>query len=123
MAFRTIIAGSRGIRDYGIVANAIDFWLPWTPSVVLSGCAQGVDMLAIRWATDRSVPVERYPADWTTHGRRAGLVRNVVMAQSAEALLAIWDGVSPGTAHMIRTAKSHGLKVCVHLLAIQRRAA
>lgn len=36
------------------------------------------------------------------------------MADNAEALIAIWDGKSKGTRHMIEVAKEKGLKVYVH---------
>ena len=52
-------------------------------------------------------------AEWKKWGRRAGYRRNVQMAQHADALIAIWDGKSPGTRHMIETANAHGLAVFV----------
>jgi hypothetical protein len=110
---RTIIAGSRGITDINEVVNAVSGCL-WMPSVVLSGCARGVDKLGEQWAAMNDVVVERYPADWVLHGMRsAGRIRNVLMAERAEALIAVWDGVSPGTRHMIRVARNYGLLVAV----------
>jgi hypothetical protein len=35
------------------------------------------------------------------------------MAQHADALVAIWDGKSPGTKHMIEVAKARGLSVFI----------
>jgi hypothetical protein len=35
------------------------------------------------------------------------------MAQNADALIAVWDGQSPGTKHMIDVAKARGLRVFV----------
>ena len=66
-----------------------------------------------RWARENGVPVERYPADWEGLGKRAGYVRNVSMAERAEALIAVWDQQSRGTQHMIRIANNHGLHVFV----------
>jgi hypothetical protein len=36
------------------------------------------------------------------------------MAQDAGALIAIWDGVSRGTADMLTRATRHGLRVYIH---------
>jgi hypothetical protein len=36
------------------------------------------------------------------------------MARYAEALVAVWQGNSPGTEHMIAVARARGLKVFVH---------
>ena len=41
-------------------------------------------------------------------------MRNLQMAKNAEALIAIWDGKSKGTQHMIRIAKQYGLEVYVY---------
>lgn len=111
---RTIIAGSRGIID----PNCVDFAVAncgWYPTVVLSGTASGVDTLGERWAEQSGVPVERYPANWILHGKRAGPIRNSFMASKAEALIAIWDSQSRGTQHMIEEARQRGLRVFIKM--------
>lgn len=44
-------------------------------------------------------------------GRGAGFKRNVRMAKYADALVAFWNGKSPGTKHMIQTAQNKKLEV------------
>lgn len=83
---------------------------------VVSGCARGVDRLGEQWAADNNVPIKRFPAAWGKHGRKAGFMRNVEMAEYADALVAIWDGKSHGTKHMIDTAQARGLKVHVLIM-------
>ena len=56
---------------------------------VASGCAKGVDALGEQWATEREIPIKRFPTDWSSYGRAAGPKRNEQMAQYANALLAI----------------------------------
>lgn len=109
---RTIIAGSRSITDYSVVQAAMRE-IAWAPSVVLSGCAKGVDQLGEQWAFENGLGVERYWAQWTLLGKRAGFCRNVEMAMAADALVAIWDGKSNGTRHMIQTARRCRLLVAV----------
>jgi hypothetical protein len=87
----------------------------WTPTVVISGTAPGADKLGEQWAKDNSIPVERYPADWNRYGLSAGYRRNEQMVDNAEALVALWDGKSRGTRHMIDIARKKGLKVFVYL--------
>jgi len=116
---RTIIAGSRGIIDQPTIERAIEgSGFEVTP--VLSGDARGVDRAGAAWARAQGIRVEIYPADWKRHGKRAGFLRNEVMAQKADALIAIWDGQSRGTKHMIDAAFSAGLKICIVNLAGQR---
>ena len=64
-------------------------------------------------AQERGLSCEQYPANWKTHGKAAGPIRNEQMANVANALIAFWDGQSRGTANMISLAKSKGLKIAV----------
>jgi len=109
---RIIIAGSRGVDDHSVVGKAIkESGLEVTE--VVSGCARGVDRLGEEWAEENDVPLRRFPADWERHGSAAGFIRNAEMARHADALVAIWDGSSRGTAHMIKLARRKGLIVKV----------
>ena len=109
---RTIIAGSRTANNYHDLLNAMAE-LPWKPTAVISGAARGADALGERWARENGIPLLRIPAEWDKHGRRAGYLRNLEMAKRAQALLALWDGRSKGTAHMIEIARGRGLPVSV----------
>jgi hypothetical protein len=112
---RVIVAGSRGVTSLEVVAAAMaESGL--TVTEVVSGTARGADQLGEHWAHERGVPVARFPADWRL-GRGAGMFRNERMAAYAEALVAVWDGQSRGTADMIRRARAHGLRVHVHRTA------
>lgn len=106
---RTIIAGSRSITDISCVQLAMS-QCSWTPSLVLSGTARGVDQLGEQWAKENNIKVARFPADWSSHGKGAGYIRNELMADNADALVALWDGESRGTKHMIKIARSKKLR-------------
>ncbi len=110
---RVIIAGSRGITDYVQVLIAVGM-SKFDVTTVVSGCAKGVDTLGEEYAEDCNIPVDRYPANWAVNGRAAGAIRNEQMARNADALIAVWDGRSPGTKNMIKIAKALGLKVYIH---------
>ena len=112
----TIIAGSRDITDVAIVRAAIaasGFMI----TKVVCGMCRGPDLIGKQLAEDAGVPVIKKPAKWRVNGildRSAGYKRNVEMAKIAEALIAIWDGKSPGTKHMIELAESAGLERYIH---------
>lgn len=112
---RTIIAGSRTITDPAMLDAALIAW-GWCTFItaVVCGEAPGADTLGRQWADQRDIPVLSFPADWKAHGKAAGPIRNEQMADSADALLALWDGQSKGTAHMITTARRYGIKVYVY---------
>lgn len=114
---KTIIAGSRDINNYMLVRQAIAAsGFKDQITEIVSGGARGVDTLGERYAKDEGVPVKVFPADWQTYGKRAGPLRNIEMADYADALIAIWDSESRGTKHMIDTARKNGLKVFVFAL-------
>ncbi len=112
---RVIIAGSRtlGFKEVSLaMVEAITQGI--TPTSIVSGTANGVDVAGELWAAKAGLPVVKYPADWDGLGKRAGYVRNNIMAENAEALVAVWDGRSKGTEHMIRLAESKLLMVYVY---------
>ena len=113
----TIIAGSRDGPTVQDVAEAVA-QCGWMPGAVVSGGARGGDQAGERWAAMHGVPVVVHKAEWNrpdgTIDRGAGHKRNVKMAGRADALIAIWDGKSPGTNHMIQTALARGLRVYVY---------
>jgi hypothetical protein len=109
---KVIVAGSRSIVSYLIVAEAIE-QAGLEIDEVVSGGASGVDKLGELWARKHNVKVKRFPAQWDRLGRRAGFVRNSQMADYAEALIAVWDGESRGTKHMIEEMEERGKLVIV----------
>ena len=113
-SIRTIIAGSRHITEYQTLVDVMAT-LPWTPTVVISGCARGVDTLGERYAKEHKIPLEKFPANWVKYGRGAGPIRNQQMVDVAEALVALPVPGSRGTSSMIRIAGNAGLDtyVCV----------
>ena len=109
-----IIAGSRTIINGMEALTAAVELSGFDITEVVSGGAAGIDRLGEQWAHAFRVPVATFPADWQTHGKAAGPIRNKQMAEYADALIAIWDGKSHGTANMIQEAKKRGLPVHIH---------
>lgn len=110
---KVIIAGSRSILNWDVVAQAIQS-APFKITEVVSGGAQGVDYLGECLAELHGMAVKQFPADWRAHGKAAGPIRNKQMAQYADGLIAIWDGDSRGTANMIHEMEK--LKKPVHIV-------
>lgn len=125
---RIIIAGSRTITDYETVVQAIQN-SGFEITEIVSGKANGVDMLGERYAKEHNIPVKEFPADWdnldvegavirmhpisgTKYNIKAGFMRNAQMAEYADGLIAITNG-SHGTADMIKEAKLNFLKIYV----------
>jgi len=118
MLFRVVVAGSRGFGDFPRLCAVLDRLLSRRVAsgcqvVILSGGARGADQLGVRYAAARDLPVWSFSADWARYGRGAGPVRNAEMVRNADAVVVFWDGVSKGTAGLVRLARAAGLPVRV----------
>ena len=113
--FKVIIAGGRDFSDYPLLKekcnNILSSRAEKQKIVIVSGTAKGADSLGEQYAKEKGYAIERYPADWNTNGKAAGIIRNGVMADHADALVAFWNGRSQGTKNMIETARKKGLAV------------
>lgn len=110
---KTIIAGGRDITQYSILRMAVGL-CPFKVTEVVCGKARGADFLGEVYAAVQDIPIHYYPADWDKHGKSAGYIRNKEMAENAEALIALWDGKSKGTRHMIELAYAWYLDVYIY---------
>lgn len=113
MTVKLVICGSRDFADYPRLCTFMDNQVlrALRPDFILSGSARGADALGERFARDRRIPLQLFPADWDRHGRSAGYIRNEEMIGAATHLVAFWDGQSRGTHHAINFAHRRGIPV------------
>lgn len=119
MTYRVIITGSRKYEWKHRVWAYLDAMLAYHPDllVVHGGCLSGADAWAQAWATEHNSPTEVHPADWDTHERSAGPIRNSEMANGgAEQCGAFWlpthdRKVNRGTRDMCTKAWRAGIPV------------
>jgi len=103
---KLIIAGGRNYRLSEEDRQELDR-IPI--SEVVSGGASGADADGELYAKDHCLPVTRFPADWRTHGKAAGPIRNRQMAEYADGV-ALFPG-GRGTASMFAEAKKAGIEI------------
>jgi hypothetical protein len=106
---KVIIAGSRHMpfSAYPLIQQAIDA-SGFQVDEVVCGMAKGADTFGMKWAYHAGIPVKKFPADWETHGKAAGPIRNSEMRDYADALIVfIWDG-SRGSANMLAQMEKVG---------------
>jgi hypothetical protein len=82
-------------------------------TILLCGMARGADLMTKSIWDHAGMPVECFPADWNSHGKAAGFIRNNQMAGLCDKGIGFWDGSSKGTAHMIRTMQRLGKPLAV----------
>ena len=78
---------------------------------IIHGGATGADTLAGVAAEWFNWKCEVYPADWKTHGKKAGILRNIQMLEESKPDLVIAFPGGRGTAHMVKIAREAGVEV------------
>ena len=112
-----IVCGSRDFDDYDLLKRVLDDELKVLPNPqIISGGARGADRLAILYGHRTRTPLHIFFADWETHGKAAGFIRNGEMLnfainEGSPAVIAFWDGKSKGTDHMIKLARKKNVPV------------
>lgn len=120
IVLKLCICGTRDTPNaFEKVTRAFDWIMPTFVSLgassvqILSGMGGAVDLAACRLAVEKHGKAVEYPAEWSKFGKRAGPIRNELMAQDCDAVLAVWDGRSRGTLDMIMRATKHGKLVYI----------
>ena len=101
---KILIAGSRSLRNNKVAIETLDaFFNKYSKEEVeiITGMANGIDMMAYEKAKAGNYTIHEYPADWEKYGKSAGYIRNAEMVKLCTAALVLWDGKSKGTKHTI----------------------
>ena len=113
--FTVVVAGGRDFKNYESLTKHLDIMLANVIKkyevTIVSGGARGADALGARYAKDKGLNLKTMPADWDKFGKSAGYKRNQAMADCSDATVAVWDGESKGTKHMIDITKRKGNKL------------
>jgi hypothetical protein len=110
---KVIIAGSRSITEYADVNRAMQA-CGFEPTEIVCGGQRGAPFLGQRWAYTNGIPLKFFPPDRTKWGRSADRISNLEMAKYADALVALWDGESERTIHLIAKMRERNKPVYVH---------
>lgn len=111
---KVAIVGSRNFRSFSVLKNRMDFYLKnQNPEeiTIISGGANGADTLARLYAKEECYKMIEHLADWDKHGKSAGFIRNNLIVEAADVLVAFWDGTSKGTLSSIKLAEKKGIPV------------
>lgn len=110
-----VIAGSRRIKNEKVVKDAWDESPFDQPDEIITGGADGVDQCGRGIAMNyKDIEYREIKPDYTAEeAKSAPLTRNEILAEQGDKLLAVWDGTSVGTRHMIGQALDHSLDIYV----------
>jgi len=124
---RILVTGSRDWRNRDAVWDALADAAARSSTalhdiiVVHGDCPTGADHDAYLWTLATGTTHEPHPADWTTHGRKAGPIRNRQMVRlGAEECLAFSRPCTSEKCPIIAVHGSHGTTETIDL-AIRAR--
>jgi len=108
---KVIVCGGRNFRSPAQVFDQLErLHKVFGFTELMQGGAAGVDTMARDWATTHP-EIKRYVcrADWKTHGRAAGPIRNAKMLEWKPDLVIAFPG-GPGTSNMVSQARAASVK-------------
>lgn len=108
---KVAIIGSRSIKNIDISS-----YIPRNITEVISGGAIGIDSLAEAYADKMNIPKQIIKPEYDEYGKVAPLKRNKIIADKSDVIVAIWDGKSRGTRHVIDYAHKTGKSVKVNII-------
>ena len=107
---RVLIAGGRNFTDKHFLFDYMDRNFGGEVSTVISGRARGADKLGEKWAEERGIPIDYYPAQWARYGKSAGPRRNIEMLEKGLPDVVVVFKGGTGSAHMASIARKAGIK-------------
>lgn len=109
---RILVCGGRDFTDSRALYRALDrVNAKHGITHIISGGAGGADKLAENYADSINAWKCIYPADWETHGKAAGPMRNQLMVDEGKPDACVAFPGGRGTADMIARCKKAGIPV------------
>lgn len=112
------VVGSRLLEGSHEAKHIIEDWVDmFSPDLVVSGGAPGIDTMAEEVAREKNKMMEVFPADWETLGKSAGFQRNTQIAMRADHVLGIMiPGGTAGTKDTLTKAMKLGKPVTIYTI-------
>lgn len=97
------IIGSRNCPPIDIEAQ-----LKYIPDTIVSGGARGADSYARDFAQKHNLNLIEFLPEYDKYGKGAPLIRNKLIVEACDCLMAFWDGKSRGTKFTLDYARQLG---------------
>jgi hypothetical protein len=108
---KVAVVGSRSISKADISR-----YIPPDTDLIISGGAIGVDKLAEEYADKKGIKKLILYPEYELYGKSAPLIRDKLIVDHADLVIAVWDGVSRGTEFTISYAKRRGVPCEIYIV-------
>ncbi len=108
------IVGSRTYNDYLNAEKELNNLLKNIEiNNIVSGGAYGADKIAELYAKKYNYNLIIHKPDWNKYGKSAGYIRNKLIINDSDYIIAFWDGESKGTKISIDLANKENKKLYI----------
>jgi hypothetical protein len=97
--YRLAIVGSRTYTDYIDFCKKVDVYIEkhGKPDIIVSGGAIGTDTMAEQYAKHKNIETNIFRPQYTKYGDKAPLIRNTLIVNNCDRLIAFFTVESKGT--------------------------
>lgn len=99
------VVGSRNFNNYELLNKTLSEYD--NINYIISGGAYGADKLAERYAINNNIKTIIFLPEWSKYGKSAGFIRNKLIVNESDIIIAFWDGKSKGTKLTIDLIKKY----------------
>ena len=110
---KVAVIGSRGLT-----IDNLEKYLPRETTEIISGGAKGIDTCAREYAVSHGIKLTEFLPEYEKYGKNAPLKRNITIIETADVVLAFWDGKSRGTKFVIEKCREVGKTVRVEFAMV-----
>ncbi len=107
---KVAVIGSRSIR-----VKDLKKYLPENTTEIVSGGAKGVDTCAREYAFNNKLILTEFLPEYKKYGKKAPLIRNNLIVDYSDKVIAFWDGKSHGTKYVIDFCIQNNKKLTVYI--------
>lgn len=102
------IVGSRSLE----ITN-LENYLPENITEIVSGGARGIDLCAKAFAAEHGIKYTEFTPDYKSYGKAAPIMRNKIIVEYADEVIAFWDEESKGTKSVIDYCEKIGKPIII----------
>jgi hypothetical protein len=108
------VIGSRNFTDYNFFKEKLEYLTQNIKEDIVyvsGGCKNSADELIKRYCQENSHELIEFLPDYKQYGKAATHIRNSQIVEFSDALIAFFNGSSPGTKSILEKVKKKGLKI------------
>jgi hypothetical protein len=108
-----LFCGSRSFKLNDTVVGILnEEFLKLSPTdTIIHGGAEGIDSIVDTMARQKRFRIVVYKPEWNKYGVHSAVIRDRLMVEQSDRVVAIWDCISKGTIYTYNYAKMKGKEV------------